>query len=128
MALHIRRAPVAKGKRTVTTVEILEGMMLVSFSISWYWSVAKMLRSKVASGKSLLFVLMICFGYILGISSKLVAWQNVGVLSPLIWVYAWNLLVTAYDAALVVHYSRRHQALADSGPSLSFGTRPAETT
>jgi hypothetical protein len=90
----------------VSTVEILEGLMLVSFSVSWYWSVAKMLQTKAASGKSLNFVLMICFGYVLGICSKLFAWHEVGEVSPLIWVYSWNFLVTAFDAMLVVHYSR----------------------
>jgi len=80
--------------------------MLVSFSVSWYWSIAKMVQTKVAAGKSLYFVLMICFGYVLGISSKMVAWQELGDISPLIWVYAWNLMVTAFDAFLVVRYSR----------------------
>ncbi len=90
----------------MSTVEVLEGLMLISFSISWYWSIAKMLKSKVAAGKSLLFVLMICCGYVLGVSSKVLAWHETGVLSPLIWVYGWNLIVTAFDAVLVVHYSR----------------------
>lgn len=90
----------------MTTIEALEGLMLVSFSVSWYWSIAKMFKTKVAAGKSLNFVLMICFGYMLGISSKLVAWREMGELSPLIGVYSWNLLVTAFDAMLVVRYSR----------------------
>ncbi len=90
----------------MTTIETLEGLMLVSFSVSWYWSIAKMVRTKMAAGKSLYFVLMICFGYVLGISSKLVAWREFGDLSPLISVYGWNLLVTAFDAVLVVRYSR----------------------
>lgn len=90
----------------MTTVEILEALMLVSFSVSWYWSIAKMVQTKVAAGKSLYFVLMICFGYVLGISSKLVAWYTAGALSPLVWVYGWNLLVTGFDAVLVVRYSK----------------------
>lgn len=90
----------------MNTIDALEGLMLMSFSVSWYWSIAKMVRTKAAAGKSLYFVLMICFGYVLGISSKLVAWRQFGDLSPLIWVYAWNLLVTAFDALLVIRYSR----------------------
>ncbi|MEM7024627.1 MAG: hypothetical protein AAF637_18915 [Pseudomonadota bacterium] len=65
-----------------------------------------MLRAKVASGKSLIFVAMICFGYRFGISSKLLAWQNGAELSVLIWVYSWNFLITVFDAALVMHYSQ----------------------
>ena len=86
--------------------ELLESLMLVSFSTGWYWSIVKMLRTKTATGKSLIFVLMICLGYLLGVSSKLVCWQETGQLSPLIWVYAWNLFVTAFDAALVIRFSR----------------------
>ena len=96
------------------TVEALEALMLVSFSVSWYWSILKMLRTKLAAGKSLEFVLMICLGYMFGISSKLLAWQEVGEVSPLTWVYVWNLLVTAFDAMLVARYSR--PALATTTP------------
>ena len=103
----------------MSTIELLEGLMLVSFSVSWYWSIAKMLRTRTASGKSLNFVLMICFGYVLGVSSKLVAWQEYGALSPLVWVYAWNLLVTAFDAVLVVHYSRP-AAARETAPATRF--------
>lgn len=104
------------------TIELLEASMLVSFSVSWYWSIAKMLKSGQASGKSLCFVLMICFGYVLGIGSKLVAWQRLGDLSPLIWVYCWNFLITAFDAVLVVYYSRTH-----AGPLIRrFRSAPAE--
>ena len=106
-------------------VEILEGMMLVSFSVSWYWSIVKMLRHKVAAGKSLLFVMMICFGYLLGVSSKLVAWEQTGALSPLIWIYGWNLLVTAFDAILVIHYSRPQTDSATSERALQVEAQPA---
>jgi hypothetical protein len=89
----------------MVTVERLEALMLLSFSVSWYWSIAKMLKTKQASGKSLCFEFMICLGYIFGISSKLVAWEYFGHLSLLILVYCLNLLITAFDALLVVHYS-----------------------
>ena len=57
----------------MNTIEVLEGLMLVSFSLSWYLSIAKMLQAKVAAGKSLHFVLVICLGYSFGIASKLLA-------------------------------------------------------
>jgi len=107
----------------MTTIETLEGLMLVSFSVSWYWSIAKMVQTKVAAGKSLYFVLMICFGYVLGISSKVVAWRELSDLSPLIWVYGWNLVVTAFDALLVVRYSRPRplSSACPSSPPLPAG-------
>lgn len=90
----------------MSAVEILEALMLVVFSIIWYWSITKMLRTKAAAGKSLLFSLMVCFGYGLGTSSKLVFWHEADRLSPLIWVYLWTLCVTAFYAFLVVRFSR----------------------
>ena len=80
--------------------------MLFCFSISWYWSIAKMLKVQAAVGKSPFFVVLICSGYVLGIMSKLHAWDVDGVLSPLIWLYGWNLVVTGADLALVVYFSR----------------------
>ena len=90
----------------MNTIEVLEGLMLVSFSLSWYLSIAKMLQAKVAAGKSLHFVLVICLGYSFGIASKLLAWHQTGQMNRLMWLYSWNLLVTAFDAALIIRLSR----------------------
>ena len=91
----------------MTPAESFEAAMLLCFSISWYWSIAKMLRVRAAVGKSPVFVIMICGGYVFGIASKLVAWWSGGPLSPVVWLYVWNLMVTAVDLALVLHFSRR---------------------
>lgn len=96
----------------MTNAELFEAAMLLCFSISWYWSIAKMLRVRAAVGKSAGFVAMICVGYVFGIASKLMIWWSGGPLSPVIWLYCWNLLVTAFDLALVLHFSRRLSARA----------------
>lgn len=93
----------------MTAVEYLEGLMLLCFSTGWYWSIGKMLVTKVAIGKSLHFVMIICTGYLLGVMSKLVGWNETGVLSSLVYFYGWNFLVTAFDACLVVHFTPRQQ-------------------
>jgi hypothetical protein len=85
---------------------LLEAAMLGAFSISWYCSIWKMLRTRQASGKSLGFVLLICFGYVCGIASKLALYRDTGVWSELILLYVWNLLVTGFDAWLVVQFTR----------------------
>ena len=95
--------------------EILEGSMLIAFSVSWYWSIGKMLKVKQAAGKSLFFVVLICCGYSLGIGSKLVLWIQTSDLSPLLWLYVWNLGVTLFDLFLVVHYSRKEVILSAAG-------------
>jgi hypothetical protein len=85
---------------------LLEAAMLGAFSISWYCSIWKMLRTRQASGKSLGFVLLICLGYVCGIASKLALYRDTGVWSELILLYVWNLLVTGFDAWLVVQFTR----------------------
>lgn len=97
----------------MSTVEILEALMFCGFSISWYWSIARMMRTRQASGKSLSFVLIIGGAYMLGITAKVLAWRDSGVLSPLVWLYGWNLLVVAVDAVLVVVFSRPRRGGAE---------------
>lgn len=89
-----------------STVEIFEALMLICFSISWYWSIAKMLMLRIAVGKSVAFVALICAGYVAGIVSKLAEYDLTGELSPLIWLYIWNGIVVAVDLVLVVYFSR----------------------
>lgn len=87
--------------------DFLEAAMLAAFSVSWYCSIWKMLATGRASGKSLGFVVLICAGYVCGISAKISLYVETGTVSALILLYAWNLLVTAFDAFLVYHYGYR---------------------
>jgi ABC-type spermidine/putrescine transport system permease subunit II len=101
---------------------LLEAAMLGDFSISWYCSIWKMLRTRQASGKSLGVVLLICFGYICGITSKLALYRETGVWSELILHYIWNLVVTGFDAWLVVQFTREapvYRPLARNRPRQS---------
>ena len=52
--------------------EILEVTMIVSFGISWPLNVLKSYRARTTKGKSLAFLLLILFGYVAGITSKLI--------------------------------------------------------
>lgn len=96
---------------------ILEAAMLGAFSISWYCSIWKMLRTRQAAGKSLGFVLLICLGYVCGIGSKIALYHDTGVWSALILLYIWNLLVTGFDAYLVVHFTQARRLQAMGAPS-----------
>lgn len=91
---------------------LLEAAMLCAFSISWYCSIWKMLRTRQAARKSLGFLLMICLGYVFGIASKVAWYQDTGVWSELILLYVWSVLVTGFSTCLVVHFTRRTQGLA----------------
>ena len=52
--------------------ELLEVVMIVSFGASWPMNVIKSYKARTAKGKSLAFLLLILFGYIAGITSKLI--------------------------------------------------------
>ena len=52
--------------------EILEIVMVVSFGASWPLNVMKSWKSRTTKGKSLPFLCLILFGYVAGITSKLV--------------------------------------------------------
>ena len=50
--------------------EIFETLMIVCFGISWPLSVYRSYKSRSTKGKSLLFMCFIAFGYVCGITSK----------------------------------------------------------
>ena len=52
--------------------EIFEVIMIVSFGASWPLNVMKSYKARTTKGKSLAFLLLIFFGYIAGIVSKLI--------------------------------------------------------
>jgi len=52
--------------------ELLEIIMIVSFGASWPLNVIKSYKARTTKGKSLAFLCLIFFGYIAGISSKLI--------------------------------------------------------
>lgn len=53
-------------------MKIFEVLMIVLFGISWPMNIIKSLKSKTAKGKSLIFLLLILFGYVFGIVGKFV--------------------------------------------------------
>ena len=52
--------------------ELLEIIMIVSFGASWPLNVIKSYKARTTKGKSLAFLCLIFFGYIAGITSKLI--------------------------------------------------------
>ena len=79
--------------------EILEIIMIVSFGASWPLNVIKSYKARTAKGKSLGFLLLIFFGYIAGITSKLVSpaykWY-------VLFFYVLNLVMVGADLILYV--------------------------
>ena len=50
--------------------KVLEAIMIVLFGISWPFNLIKSIRSKTTKGKSLLFLILIDIGYVVGIISR----------------------------------------------------------
>ena len=76
---------------------ILESMMLLCFGFSWPISVVNNYRSRTTRGMSLPFILLIIFGYICGITAKLISHNITYVLA----VYIFNLLSVCGSASCV---------------------------
>ena len=76
--------------------EILEALMVISFGFSWPMNIMKSLRTKSTKGKSLMFLLLIEFGYVCGIISKLVS----GNITYVFIFYVLNLLMVFTDIML----------------------------
>ncbi len=87
--------------------EIFEIIMIVSFGASWPLNVWKSYTSRTAKGKSLPFLLLIFFGYIAGIISKLVSpsfkWY-------VMFFYVLNLIMVGADLVLYARNTRLDRA------------------
>lgn len=89
--------------------EILEIVMILSFGASWPLNVIKSYKARTTKGKSLWFLLLIFFGYIAGIASKLL---NVAYMASfaekwyVLVFYCINLVMVGIDLAL---YARNHR-------------------
>lgn len=105
--------------------EILEALMFFVFSCSWYWSIAKMLRTRTATGKSLIFVFLTCTGYLFGISAKLLMWRETGELSLFLYFYLWNLAVISVDLMLVLYFSKDQRPVVAKAAGPPAGALPA---
>ena len=89
--------------------EILEIVMILSFGASWPMNVVKSYRARTAKGKSLAFLLLIFFGYISGITSKLVNETYMAQFASKWYVlifYCLNLVMVGIDLCLYVRNKR----------------------
>lgn len=75
---------------------LLEAVMMLCFGLSWPINVIKAYKARTAKGASLPFILLITFGYLAGITAKIVTGQINYVLA----VYLFNLAVVALNIAV----------------------------
>ena len=83
--------------------EILEVIMIVCFGVSWPFNVVKSYKTRTTKGKSLVFILLIFFGYIAGITSKLVNESYMANITKkwyVLFFYVLNLLMVGADLCI----------------------------
>ncbi|MBQ8345796.1 MAG: hypothetical protein IJY42_05990 [Clostridia bacterium] len=100
--------------------ELFEIIMLISFGASWPLNVLKSYRARTAKGKSLGFLLLIIFGYLAGITSKLLNDTYRMQFSQKWYVlcfYILNLLMVSVDLILYIRNRRLDQIAAGRGQS-----------
>lgn len=78
------------------TLGILEAGMLFCFGFAWPFNIYKSYKARANLGKSILFLIVIWIGYLLGILNK--------ALSPnrdfVLWLYVVNIIMVSIDIAL----------------------------
>jgi hypothetical protein len=89
--------------------EIFEVIMIVSFGASWPLNVLKSYRARTTKGKSLAFLLLIFFGYIAGIISKLINeayMAEIGQKWYVLFFYILNFIMVGADLCMYVRNRR----------------------
>ncbi|RLD10793.1 MAG: hypothetical protein DRI44_05170 [Chlamydiae bacterium] len=80
-------------------MSIYEAIMLICFGLSWPISITKSLRTKIVTGKSPLFMIILMVGYSSGLIHKLLYSYD--------WItslYALNLVLVSIDLSLYYKY------------------------
>ncbi len=91
---------------------VLEATMLICFGLSWPINTMKAYKARSAKNMSLPFILLIIFGYVAGISAKVLMNQTNYVLV----VYFINLAVVTLN--LAVYF--RNKRLDDTGEAIGL--------
>ena len=105
--------------------EFLEAMMLICFGLSWPINLVKNVRARSAKAMSLQFILLIIFGYVAGITAKLINHRINYVLA----VYFFNLAIVSCNL-VVYFYNRRLDrtgtAMVPANPAVEAATEKME--
>ena len=85
--------------------EFLEVVMIVSFGASWPMNVIKSYKARTAKGKSVAFLLLILFGYVAGIASKLINEAYMAQIAEkwyVLFFYVLNFIMVGVDFCLYI--------------------------
>ena len=99
--------------------ELLEVVMVVCFGASWPFNVWKSYKARTAKGKSLVFLLLIFFGYMAGILSKLLNaayMEQIGRKWYVLIFYVLNFTMVGADLLLYVRNRRIDKVKGEEQP------------
>ena len=82
-------------QKLICEYNVLEATMMVCFSVSWFFSIARSIRSRSTGGKSIYFLWIIFTGYVAGVLHKVLNDFNWTV-----WLYSFNGAMVAVDTVL----------------------------
>ena len=95
--------------------QFCEIAMVCLFGCSWPFNIAKALRAKTATGKSIGFELLIFTGYIIGLYGKLYTYRQTGSLAYSVWFYIADILMVTIDLILYFVNARRDKDAVQEG-------------
>ncbi len=84
---------------TNVNFSIFEVLMLLCFACSWPISIMKAIRTKMVIGKSPVFMILLIFGYAMGITHKILYHYDI-----VTYLYLLNMLLVTTDLVLYFHY------------------------
>lgn len=90
-------------------VQILETVMLICFGFSWPINLVKNYKLRSAKSMSLSFLLLIWFGYVAGVTAKLIALASPDLPNPswyLLTIYIVNLLMMCANIGVYFRNAR----------------------
>jgi hypothetical protein len=95
----------------MNVMSVFEIAMLICFGVSWPVSIAKSIRTRIVTGKSPIFMVIVCFGYTFGIIHKLLYSKD--------WVivlYALNMVMVTIDLILYFNLSKKSASCGNLEP------------
>lgn len=96
-------------------MSIFEALMLICFGAAWPFSIVKSYHTKQNGSKSLIFLVVLFCGYLMGITHKLLYSRD-----PVIFLYALNGGMVFVDMMLFLR-NRRLEEMCEDGPRKGAG-------
>jgi len=82
-------------------MSIFEAAMLICFGASWPLDIYKSLKSRTTAGKSVMFMFVLCVGYVFGIINKIIYSRDIVLV-----LYIINFLLVSFDICLFYRNKR----------------------